>query len=158
MRGMKRRSLWMGVLFALALAPGCSKQEGGACFNRAECADGLACVGEGMSRCEKCAELALCGSFGKCTAKDGACVAASDAECEQSYDCRQRGPCSAKNGACVVGGDEDCEQSVACAKEKYCVASGNNCVMSEDDKTAAAKATADKIAAAKVAQDKFENK
>lgn len=148
----------MGLFFALALAPGCSKQEGGACFNRSECAEGLACVGEGMRRCEKCAELELCTGFGKCTAKEGECVAAGDADCKQSYDCKQRGPCTAKNGECVVGGDADCKQSVACAKEKYCVASGNNCVMSEEAKKAAAKARADKIAAAKVAQDKLKRK
>ncbi|MBW2524977.1 MAG: hypothetical protein JRI23_12405 [Deltaproteobacteria bacterium] len=153
---MKKRATWVGLFFALALAPGCSKQEGGACFNRSECAEGLACVGEGMRRCEKCADLELCTGFGKCTARDGACVAASDSECKQSYDCKQRGPCSAKDGVCVVGGDADCQQSAACAKEKQCVARGNNCVMSAEDKAAAAKAAADKVAAAKVAQEKLE--
>lgn len=153
-RGMKKRSMWVGLLFALAVAPGCSKQEGGACFKSNECAEGLACVGEGMRRCEKCAELELCTGYGKCTARDGACVAANDADCKKSYDCKQRGPCTAKDGVCVVGGDADCRQSVACAKEKQCVASGNNCIMSADEKAAAAKATAAKVAAAKVAAEK----
>jgi hypothetical protein len=155
---MKKRSWWIGMLFTLALAPGCSKQEGGACFNKGECAEGLACVGEGMRRCEKCEALALCTGFGKCTAKDGACVAADDAQCKRSYDCKQRGPCTAKDGVCVVGGDADCEQSVACAKEKQCVARGNDCFMSGEDKKAAAEARAAKVVAAKVAQEAFEKK
>jgi hypothetical protein len=98
---MKKRLTWVGLFFALALAPGCSKQEGGACFNRSECADGLACVGEGMRRCEKCADLELCTGFGKCTARDGACVAASDSECKQSYDCKQSGAHVPRKTACA---------------------------------------------------------
>ena len=151
---MQKKMLWVGLLFAVLVAPGCKKTEGGACFNRAECAEGLACVGDGMSRCEKCGGLEQCADFGKCTAKDGSCVAASDGECKKSYDCKQRGPCSAKDGVCVVGSDADCEQSVACAKDKYCVAKGNNCIMSEADAKATVEAQAIKVAAAKRALEK----
>lgn len=138
----------------MLLAPSCKKGEGGACFEPSECAEGLACVGDGLMRCEKCKDLTQCTDDGLCTAKDAACVATSDADCKASYGCKARGPCSAKNGVCVVGSDADCEQSEACAKQKYCVAQGNNCIMSDANKQAASKAQAEKLAAATLKQKK----
>jgi hypothetical protein len=132
--GMKNALAWVGLFFAAALATGCKKDEGAACFSREECAEGLACVGDALQRCEKCEGLAECTNFGKCTAKEGACVAASDEDCKKSFDCKERGPCTAKDGACIVGGDADCRQSTACTKDKFCVAKGNNCVMSDADR------------------------
>lgn len=151
---MNKTRLWLSLASALLLAPSCSKSEGAACFAPSDCAEGLACVGEAVMRCEKCSDLTQCKAYGRCTAKDGVCLAASDAECKASYDCKERGPCTAKEGACVVGGDADCKQSEACAKDKYCLAKGNNCVMSEADKKVAAQARADAAAAAKKEWDK----
>ena len=116
---MQKTWSWVGLFVALALASGCKKGEGAACFDRSECAEGLACVGEALQRCEKCEGLDLCKVNGQCTAKDGACVAASDEECKKSHACKGLGPCTAKNGVCVVGSDADCKQSEACAKEKF---------------------------------------
>lgn len=139
----------VGVLVLLMVAPGCSKGEGAACFGPGECAEGLACVGEGLMRCEKCEELKLCKIEGRCTAKEGRCIAASDQDCAQSGNCKGLGPCTAKDGVCVVGSDADCKQSTACAEQKFCVQKGNNCVRSEADKKALAKEAAKKAAAAK---------
>jgi hypothetical protein len=131
---MRTTTLWAGLVAALVLAPGCKRVEGQACTVRTDCAEGLACVGDAVMRCEKCDALKSCTMFGKCTAQDGACVAGSDEDCKKSYDCKERGPCTAKEGACVVGGDADCRQSQACAKDKFCVASGNNCIVGAADK------------------------
>ena len=139
---------WAALCLLLAVASGCKKGEGQACFNNSECTAGLACVGEDLRRCEKCAGQPECTINGRCTAKDGACVAIGDSECRQSADCKERGPCTAKNGACVVGSDADCKQSEACAKERYCVAKGNNCIMSEADRAEMEKLQAAKAAAA----------
>lgn len=137
---MKNVILWVGLFFAAALAAGCKKGEGSPCFGKTECDEGLACIGEGLQRCEKCEGQAPCTLAGKCSVKDGACVAASDEDCKKSSDCKERGPCTAKDGVCVVGSDADCKQSQACAQDKFCVAKGNNCVMSQADKEAALKA------------------
>ena len=127
------------MVSAMVLAPGCKRDEGVACFDKSDCAEGLACVGEGLSRCEKCDGLTSCNIDGQCSAKNGACMASSDEDCKKSVACREKGPCTAKNGVCVVGGDADCKQSVACTKEKFCVAKGNNCVLDEAGKKHAEK-------------------
>ena len=140
MAAMGTKMMWVALLLSLALTPGCKKAEGAVCFDTSACAEGLACIGDAVRRCEKCADLDRCTENGKCTAKDGACQAASDEDCSKSYGCKARGPCTAKDGQCVVGSDADCKQSAACTKEKFCVAKGNNCVMSEADKKAKAEA------------------
>jgi hypothetical protein len=137
---------WVGLCLLLAVGSACKKDEGQACFSNKECGEGLACVGEDLRRCEKCGEQQACTIYGRCTAQEGACVAAGDGECQQSADCKERGPCTAKDGKCVVGSDADCKQSEACAKERFCVAKGNNCIMSEADRK-----EADKLAAARAA-------
>ena len=155
---MLKRLSWVGLLAALAIAPGCQKGEGQPCFNRSDCGEGFACVGEGLMRCEKCEGQDQCKIDGQCTPKDGACVAANDQECAKSYGCKARGPCTAKDGKCVVGSDADCKQSEACAKEKFCVAKGNNCVRSEADKKAMEQAKKDAAEAAKKKQEEQEAK
>jgi len=132
---MKTTLWWVAPLFAVQLLASCKKDEGDPCFAKSDCAQGLVCSGEALSRCQKCADLEVCLVGGECTAKDGRCVATSDEECKQSSDCKEKGPCTAQNGVCVVGSDADCKQSDACAKDKYCVAKGDNCVVG--DKTAA---------------------
>jgi hypothetical protein len=116
------------VVLALALVPGCSKGEGKTCFKKEDCAEGLACMGAALMRCEKCDTHDGCGADGLCTAKEGACVAASDDECKKAYICTNNGACTAKDGKCTVGGDGDCKQSQACAKQGFCKAKGNNCI------------------------------
>lgn len=150
---MTTKAGWVGLCVLLAAATGCKKDEGQACFKNSECAEGLACVGDALRRCEKCDGLASCTINGRCTAKDGACVATSDEDCGKSADCKERGPCTVKDGTCVVGSDADCKQSEACAKDKFCVAKGNNCVMTEADRLQAAKVEAARAAAAAKEQE-----
>jgi hypothetical protein len=119
-----------GMLLALALVlvPGCKKDEGQTCFDAADCAEGLACMGDAVSRCEKCEGVDACRVDGKCTAKEGVCIAASNDDCQKGWICKGKGGCTAKEGACTVGGDADCKQAEACAKDGYCKAKGNNCI------------------------------
>ena len=107
---------------------GCAKGEGDACFKNSECGEGLACIGEGLRRCEKCDGSDPCLGDGTCTAKEGACIAGSDEDCKKAAICTERGGCTAKNNKCEVGSDADCKQSTACKDQGYCVAKGNNCV------------------------------
>ena len=113
---------------AFVMVPGCKKGEGSTCYEADECADGLGCLGDALRRCEVCTADVACTDDGRCSARDGHCVAGSDADCKQGYVCTGKGGCTAKEGKCVVGGDADCKQSEACAKQGYCKASGNNCV------------------------------
>ncbi len=118
----------------LALLPGCSKGEGKTCFKQSDCAEGLACLGDALRRCEKCDTVDDCIAEGLCTAKEGACIAASDEECKKADICKHNGACTAKDGKCTVGGDADCKQSTACAKQGFCKAKGNNCIKDKTEK------------------------
>ena len=132
------------ALVVLALLPGCKKDEGSVCYNRDECAEGLACTGEGVQRCEKCDSTKQCRSEGKCAAQAGACVANSDDHCKAALICTEKGGCTAKDGTCQVGGDEDCKQSIACKDERFCKAKGNNCIRDPEVEEAREKAAAEK--------------
>ena len=155
---MGARHTWFLASLALAFVviSGCKKGEGGSCFEISDCAEGLACVGASgeLKRCEKCEGTADCSSDGRCTVKDGACVAASNEDCKKGYICNGKGACTAKDGKCTVGGDADCQQSDACKSQGYCIAKGNNCI--KDKK--AEKAEADKKAAEKKAAEEKEEK
>lgn len=125
------RRLWGAGLIALTitLAPACDKTDGATCYSAEECAEGLACLGDGgLNRCESCEAHALCGDEGRCSASEGRCVAASDDDCKRGYICKGKGGCTAKDGVCTVGGDADCKQSEACVNDGFCHAKGNNCV------------------------------
>jgi hypothetical protein len=50
---------------------------------------------------EDCRDGAQCGDWGRCSYKDGWCVAASDEDCKLSTTCRTRQRCKAKDGWCV---------------------------------------------------------
>lgn len=130
---MQRNFLGTGLIaLTLTLVPACDKSEGATCYSPDECAEGLACLGDGgLSRCESCAEHPSCGDEGRCSASEGRCVAASDEDCKNGYVCTGKGGCTAKDGVCTVGGDADCKQSKACADEGFCQAKGNNCVKAD---------------------------
>ena len=89
------------LALALALVPGCKRGEGKPCFKVTDCAEGLACIGDALRRCEKCAGTELCDGDGRCTAKEGVCIAASDEECKRALICTGSGACTAKDGKCV---------------------------------------------------------
>ena len=126
-----------GLVLAVVLSAGCKKGEGATCYKLSDCADGLACVGASgdLNRCEKCDGADPCTDEGKCSVKEGACVAASDDDCKKGDICTSKGACTAKDGACVVGGDADCKQSEACKKEGFCKAKGNNCIRDKKAKS-----------------------
>ena len=115
-------------MWILLLAASCAKGEGGTCYKGADCAEGLACLGEDVRRCEKCAENDACSVDGLCTASEGKCTASSNEDCAKGFICTGKGGCTAKDGVCTVGGDADCKQSEACKNEGFCKAKGNNCV------------------------------
>jgi hypothetical protein len=144
MRAMFKTTSWSVALVVLALLPGCKKEEGSVCYNRDECAEGLACTGEGVQRCEKCDTTPACNAEGKCTAKEGACVATSNDDCKKALICTEKGGCTAKDDACQVGSDEDCKQSLACKDERFCKAKANNCIRDPEAEKARDAAQAEK--------------
>ena len=48
-----------------------------------------------------CWESHTCTDWGRCSLRDGWCVAASDADCRLSYRCKIDGACKARDGWCV---------------------------------------------------------
>jgi hypothetical protein len=77
-----------------------------------------------------------CKERGRCTAKDGFCVAATDSDCEQSSFCTHVGYCVAKNDICVIGGrtDAECDQPRGsdgfnpCEDYGYCTVRDGQCI------------------------------
>jgi hypothetical protein len=116
------------LALALTFVPACKKSEGATCYEPSDCAEGLACKGDDVRRCESCADSDICKSDGRCSASEGKCTAASDEDCKKAFICTGKGACTASKGACTVGGDADCKQSEACAKDGFCKAKGNNCI------------------------------
>lgn len=50
---------------------------------------------------QRCLRLGSCKDEGRCTLRNGFCVAASDADCKQSGWCKMLGRCTAREGKCV---------------------------------------------------------
>jgi hypothetical protein len=67
---------------------------------------------------EDCLASQVCTSEGRCTARDGACVATADV-CRKSLLCRNSGRCTLQGDRCVVG-EGDCAQSYLCVKYGEC--------------------------------------
>lgn len=81
--------------------------------------DGTICAARKDADCRR-AHWA-CRLEGRCAARDGRCVATSDADCRDSYRCERDGWCTAEDGRCVAGRDADCADSVACEVLGRCV-------------------------------------
>ncbi len=130
-----KTAFFVAALLALPLACDKKVDMGGACGNAAKCKEGLACL-EG--KCDVCGGPAAkgewaqlqCAKFGLCVARDGRCVAASDADCKASGACRLLGRCVVKAGECTVGADEHCKQSDRCKTFGHCIARNGACASS----------------------------
>jgi hypothetical protein len=76
-----------------------------------------------------CAETCQCKTLGWCSRIVGTkCGAETDAQCKQSTVCDLNGKCTAKNGRCVATKLEDCKASRACRDARVCNFDGNRCV------------------------------
>jgi len=69
-----------------------------------------------------CLQRMGCRREGKCTERDGLCVAASDEDCRKSSHCKTNGMCSVEDGRCRVLTDADCLYSTYCKQSGYCSA------------------------------------
>jgi hypothetical protein len=126
--------------------------DGGPCtpMSSSECAQGINCTDLGecgyedggcVLTDEGCAHSAIpCGLSGLChMGSDGACVAMSDSDCQQTCTgcafkgpCATTGRCSQVNGACVANKDSDCKKSEQCAFAGLCTLQGDACIASTD--------------------------
>ena len=61
-----------------------------------------------------------CGDIGRCKHENGACVAASDADCRASAMCKEHGSCSDVGALCGPKSDADCQGSEGCTKYSWC--------------------------------------
>ena len=61
-----------------------------------------------------------CKAYGQCTARDGRCVATSDADCAASSVCSGRGLCSAVDDWCQARDAKDCAVLQGCRLEGAC--------------------------------------
>jgi hypothetical protein len=81
----------------------------------------------------RCLQSHGCKHEGKCSGRDGKCVAASDADCEMHEGvCARSGRCAARKGACVAATDQDCVSSYACRQHGECTAKEGECVAKPD--------------------------
>jgi eukaryotic-like serine/threonine-protein kinase len=72
-------------------------------------------------------ESSSCRLHGRCKAQNGACVAASSADCEVSAICRIAGRCAAEGDACIAASDDHCETAEICKRDGACSAREGRC-------------------------------
>ena len=80
---------------------------------------------------QSCASSSGCKVLGQCTAKDGNCVAGSDADCADL--CEVSGECTARYGECVAISDVYCAKSMGCKKWGNCTAKDGECVIGKTE-------------------------
>ncbi len=78
--------------------------------------------GQGQEQC-----WLPCKAVGKCTRRDGKCVADSDDDCRRSVGCSTNGYCSRRGDKCVALSDADCLQ--ACKLYGTCMAKNDRCLV-----------------------------
>jgi hypothetical protein len=75
-----------------------------------------------------CREATVCITEGRCTLRNGACVAAFEQDCRRSEACVRAGACSpAPGGTCAALVHSDCELSSACREQGFCSAEDGRC-------------------------------
>ena len=89
------------------------------------------CYGEKSGRCiakfpADCKKSKVCKNEGRCTAKDGKCIAATRADCQEL--CGRMGHCTPKDGRCIAETDDDCKDSKRCTMYDQCVAKNGQCI------------------------------
>lgn len=83
---------------------------------------------------ERCRRESDCTQFGKCTAKDAVCIAATDEDCRRSHvACIAAGNCTARDGACSATSDKDCRRASLCRDGGRCRLKDGECVPTPDD-------------------------
>lgn len=90
------------------------------CWNFGQCAlvEGR-CVATSDVDCAACWE---CKIWGHCVAEGGVCVTDSEG-CRRSRQCTTDGRCTSRDGECLAGADEDCKASQICHEDDRCTAS-----------------------------------
>ncbi len=61
-----------------------------------------------------------CKEDGRCTPKDGGCIATKDTDCTPLEACRRLGQCTAQEERCTAAKDADCRNSEACKDLDLC--------------------------------------
>jgi hypothetical protein len=106
-------------------------------FNRIALALALASTfGLALAACKHaardCGSSPECAEGGYCTARDGICLAASDADCADSRECRVKGACQARDGYCQALSADSCQGSQVCKRYGWCTSKGGACTAAGD--------------------------
>ncbi len=82
----------------------------------------------------RCRARVLCKDFGRCTEKDGSCIATRDADCRAStIDCKDDGKCTAhRDGWCRATSNADCRATERCKRWGRCTAKDGKCRATSD--------------------------
>lgn len=139
------------ALFALALTAGCtpeviineasgvSPDEVKKQVDSARCEAAIGCWKEGLCSPAddgECSALTAkdcrrarvaCALEGRCTARDGVCLATKNSDCKASLGCRVDGLCTASGGGCRAESNADCKDTHACGAR--CTASSGVCAV-----------------------------
>jgi len=81
---------------------------------------------------ETCSASETCPRSGHCSAVEGVCQPASDADCALSTGCRQHGRCELDGGSCKPMTDQSCADSEMCAYEGKCTTRNGSCRFDQD--------------------------
>ncbi|MFT7583316.1 MAG: hypothetical protein ACI9MR_005003 [Myxococcota bacterium] len=104
------------------------------------CAGGGTCIALRFERCDddgtncvvtrdSCSDSQVCMVEGRCTARDGVCVATSDSDCVGAEACRTNGRCQlGSKGVCIAGSVAACQRSLACTGRGDCGVRSGSCV------------------------------
>lgn len=90
----------------------------GRCTYQAQPGGKFTCLAQDDTDCENAQEA--CKEYGECSARNGHCVASSDAVCAASPACKLGGLCSAIGDWCQARDAKDCEVVAACRKKGAC--------------------------------------
>jgi|GEM_PF-976951 len=84
-----------------------------------------------------------CKKLGRCTPKDGRCVAESEEDCRASDGCIEQGLCALESMACVARSESDCMSSLMCREQGRCSPEGGQCIALDDADCSQAKVCTD---------------
>ena len=104
------------------------------CQDRLDCEPVSVCKPQGNYVCD-CQKLKACQKEGRCVARDGECIATSDADCQKKSDrvCVTFGQCTARDGKCIATSDADCQKSKWCEMYNKCTLRDGECVLTAAD-------------------------
>lgn len=116
--------------------PSAVRSEGEPCAKPEDCDVGLTCSSRDVCSTPatlKCLSAPECEEAGQCTARDGECIVASDADCQYSmFGCQSTGRCTERDGECIVASDADCQTSFGCGGYGKCTDVKGECVATTD--------------------------